>query len=337
MADIGLDLGTRSVLIYGRRKILLNEPSVVVLDTYTNEIISLGQEAEEMRGKTPERLQVIRPLSGGVIADYTVTSLMVNYFIRKVCYSSLIKPRVAICVPSGITGVELRAAIEAAYAAEARRVYLIEEPVAAAIGAGVDFSGAKGVMMLDIGGGTADAALLSMGGIISKSSLKIAGDSFDEAIMRHVRDRYELLIGEMTAERLKIDIGSVTGRETEKAVELKGRSAVTGFPAKIEVTWKDIYEPIYKMATRLAEVFGMALENAPPELVGDLKETGVIMTGGGSLLHGLDSFISDYVGVSVRIAPRPIECVAIGTGKSLKMVDELHDGFKEVPPPDSGS
>lgn len=337
MADIGLDLGTRSILIYGRRRILLNEPSVAALDIYTNEVVCLGREAEEMRGRTPERLRIIRPLSGGVISDYTMTSLMVNYFIRKVCYSSLIKPRVAMCVPSGITEVELRAAIRAAYAAEARRVYLIDEPVAAAIGAGVDFSGARGVMMLDIGGGTADAALLSMDGIISKSSLKIAGDSFDEAIARHIRRKYDLIIGEMTAERIKIELGTLTGRDEAGTMEVKGRSAVTGLPARIEINWKDVYEPVRDTAEQLAEVFGMALEQAPPELVGDLKESGVVMTGGGSLLHGLDSFISERTGIAARIAPRPIECVAVGTGKSLDMVGELSDGFKEIPPPDSGN
>lgn len=337
IADIGIDLGTRSILIYGRRKILLNEPSVVALDVYNNEIICLGRKAEEMRGKTPERIKIIRPLSGGVISDYTITSLMVNYFIRKVCYSYIIKPRVALCVPSGITGVELRAAINAAYAAEARRVFLIDEPVAAAIGAGVDFSEAKGVMMLDIGGGTTDAALLSMDGIIAKSSLRIAGDNFDEAITRYIRKKYDLLIGEVTAERIKLAIGTLTGFDEPKKMTVKGRSAISGFPASVEITSEEITEAITEVAAQLTEVFGMALDSAPPELVGDLKETGVVMTGGGSLLHGLDSFVSERIGVTARIAPRPVECVAIGTGKSLDMAGELKDGFREIPPPDKGN
>ncbi|MBQ2755558.1 MAG: rod shape-determining protein [Oscillospiraceae bacterium] len=337
IADIGIDLGTRSILIYGRRKILLNEPSVVALDVYNNEVICLGREAEEMRGKTPDRIKIIRPLSGGVISDYTMTSLMVNYFIRKVCYSYIIKPRVAICVPSGITNVELRAAINAAYAAEARKVFLIDEPVAAAIGAGVDFSKAKGVLMLDIGGGTTDVALLSMDGIISKSSVKIAGDSFDEAIAKYIQKKYNLIIGEVTAEKIKLEIGTLSGFDTPRTMTVKGRSASNGLPAKIEVSWQEISAVLTDVAEQIMEVFSTALESAPPELVGDLKESGVVMTGGGVLLHGFDRFVHERIGIAAKIAPRPIECVAIGTGKSLDMVGELKAGFKEVLPPDSGN
>lgn len=326
--DIGIDLGTTSVIIYDNNGLLLKEPSVVAIDTHTGKVLSVGEDAHKMLGRTPDRIKAIKPLEDGVISDFRTTEQMISHFLKKVCAGNVIKPRVAICVPSGITGVESKAVVDAAVAAGARKVYLIEEPVAAALGAGIDISKPNGYIILDIGGGTSDIAVISLNGIVCKTSLKIAGNKMDDAIIKYMRSRYNMMIGEKTAEKIKMEIGSVNFEpEEEMEADVKGRNLLTGLPQKITIKRSELVdvllEPISLIITELQQI----MEKTPPELVGDISENGLIMTGGGSMIHGFDRLIKEKIKVKAILAENPIDCVAIGTGKSFAYLDKLVDGF----------
>ena len=307
---------------------MLREPSVVAVHTKTGAIVQVGQEAYEMIGKTPAEICAVRPLENGVISDYKMTEEMIKYFLRKATRSgSLIKPRVVLCVPSLITSVEAKAVVSAAVTAGARTVYLIEEPVAAAIGAGIDISRPCGSIVADIGGGTCDIAVLSFSGIVRKTSIKVAGDRFNEAIVRYVRVKYGILIGERMAERVKISIASADRDAPELQFDVKGRSLVSGLPIKQTITRAELYPIILELATEISEAVRTVMEKTPPELVGDLYNEGLVMTGGGALLDGLDLFLHRELKMPVRIAENPIECVAIGTGRAFEYIGKLTDGF----------
>ncbi len=329
--DIGIDLGTASVMIYIHGKgIVLREPSVVAVNTKTGKALSFGQEAYDMLGKTPSTIQAIQPMRDGVISDYEITENMIKHYINKACGSRILKPRVAICVPSRVTEVESRAVMEAAVKVGARKVYLIDEPVAAAIGAGVDIMPAKGHMVVDIGGGTTDVAVLSMGGIVSSKSIRVAGSDFDESIIRNIRSEYKLLLGQRMAENTKINAGSVWDRDEHYTCDVKGRNLLNGLPSKIEVTRADLYDAMIDNALEIVDAVKEVLEMTPPELVGDIMENGIIMTGGGSLLSGLDKLIENSVGTRTYVAQNTKDCVAVGTGKSFDYIDKLGDGFKSA-------
>lgn len=328
--DIGIDLGTTSVIIYTKdRGICLKEPSVMAVNAYTGEMIAIGQEAFAMLGKTPERIKAVSPLVDGVIADYELCEKMVKYFLKKVMESTIIKPRVAICVPSGITDVESRAVIEAAVSAGARKVYLVEEPVAAAIGAGVAFHKASGNIILDIGGGTTDAAVLSLNGIVTKSSIKVAGNRLDEAIIRHVRDNFNVLIGQRTAESIKIGVGSVAPRIVEAEMEFKGRNLITGLPQKRTIKRSAVYEALTEPILQILQMVRGVIECTPPELVGDMINNGLVLTGGGSKLDGLPELIHRVLKIDAYLAPDSEDCVAIGAGRVFDITDEMDEGIVE--------
>ena len=328
--DIGIDLGTASVLIYVKDKgIVLNEPSVVAIDKDTGKLLKVGADAQAMLGRTPGNIVAIRPLREGVISDYDMTERMLREFLRKVVGGfQLFKPRVIICVPSGITEVEERAVVDAGIQAGARRVYLIEEPVAAAIGAGIDISKPDGHMVVDIGGGTSDIAVLSLNGIVCKSSVKMAGNKMNAAIVRYVRSTYNVLIGDSTADRVKREIGTVwTEGQPEKTVEVKGRNLVTGLPQKITLSSYELEMPLRIEVERIITALQSVMEQTPPELVADIEKNGLLMTGGGAMLDGLDKLITSRVRIRVHLAENPIEAVAIGTGKSFEYLGKLYDGF----------
>lgn len=331
--DIGIDLGTASVLVYVKGKgIVLKEPSVVAVDTGSKQLLAVGEEARRMLGRTPGNIVAIRPLRDGVISDYDMTERMLRHFLDSVCKKRIFKPRVMICVPSGVTEVEERAVIDASTQAGASKTYLIEEPIAAAIGAGIDISKPSGTMIVDIGGGTTDIAVISLGGIVVSESIKVAGDKFDEAIIKYIRKKHNILIGERTAEQLKINIGCVFERTEEdkkvrsESTEIRGRSLVSGLPKTITITADEMYEAFEEPAFSIVDAVKAVLEKTPPELVGDISEKGIVMTGGGSLIWGLDKLISRETGIHCEIAEDAISCVAIGTGKSLDMLDILMDG-----------
>jgi len=325
--DIGIDLGTASVLIFVKGKgIVLREPSVVALDKESGRLLKVGTEAQKMLGRTPGNIVAIRPLREGVISDYDMTERMIKEFLRKVSGFRLYKPRIVICVPSGITEVEERAVIDAGKQAGARRVYLIEEPVAAAIGAGIDISKPEGNMVVDIGGGTSDIAVISLGGIVESTSIKIAGDQFDEAIVKYIRRKHNVLIGERTAEELKISIGCVWPRDEEVYAEVKGRDLMTGLPRVFTVSSSEMLEAFDEVTTRIVEAVHSVLERTPPELVADISTNGIVMTGGGSLVWGFDKLLSAKTGIETRIADEAVSCVAYGTGKSLEWINEMQDG-----------
>lgn len=323
--DIGIDLGTASVLVYIKGKgIVLNEPSVVAIDRNTNKILAVGDEARLMLGRTPGHIVAVRPLRDGVISDYNVTEKMLRYFINKaIGKRKIFKPRMVICVPSGVTEVEKRAVIDAGNQAGAKAVKLIEEPIAAAIGAGLDISKASGNMIIDIGGGTTDIAVISLGGIVVSSSIKIAGDKFDEAIVRYMRKKHNVMIGERTAEEMKIKIGTAFPREEEVKIEVRGRNLISGLPKTMEVTSEEMLEALSEPVSAIADAVHSVLERTPPELAADVSDRGIVMTGGGSLLYGLDKLISKRTGIPVYIAEDPISCVALGTGKALESLDVL--------------
>ena len=326
--DIGIDLGTASVLVYVKGKgIVIREPSVVAIDKNTDKILKFGREAQLMLGRTPGNITAIRPLRDGVISQYEVTFRMIQHFIKRACGGSVIfKPRVIICVPSGITEVEERSVVDAATQAGAKRTYLIEEPVAAAIGAGIDISAPNGHMVVDIGGGTTDIAVLSLGGVVVAESIKVAGDKFDEAIIRYVRRKHNVLIGERTAEEIKIKIGSAWPREEPRYLDVKGRCLVQGLPREVRIHSQEIPDALEEPITAVIEAVCSVIERTPPELIGDILSNGIVMTGGGSLLYGLDRLISYATGIRTRVADRPIQCVAIGTGKSLDNISHIPEG-----------
>jgi rod shape-determining protein MreB len=325
--DIGIDLGTASVLIFVKGKgVVLREPSVVALDKESGRLLKVGTEAQKMLGRTPGNIVAIRPLREGVISDYDMTERMIKEFLRKVSGFRLSKPRIVICVPSGITEVEERAVIDAGKQAGARRVYLIEEPVAAAIGAGIDISKPEGNMVVDIGGGTSDIAVISLGGIVESTSIKIAGDQFDEAIVKYIRRKHNVLVGERTAEELKISIGCVWPRDEEVYAEVKGRDLMTGLPRVFTVSSGEMLEAFEEVTTRIVEAVHSVLERTPPELVADISTNGIVMTGGGSLVWGFDKLLAAKTGIETRIADEAVSCVAYGTGKSLEWINEMQDG-----------
>ncbi|SHM67304.1 rod shape-determining protein MreB [Caldanaerovirga acetigignens] len=323
--DIGIDLGTASVLIYVKGKgIVLREPSVVALDKNTGKVLAVGERARDMLGRTPGNIVAIRPMKGGVIADYTITEIMLKYFLKQIVERKLFRPRVMVCVPAVITEVEKRAIIEACVAAGARQTFLIEEPVAAAIGAGLDISKPAGNMVVDIGGGTTDIAVLSLGGIVCGTSLKVAGDTFDEAIIKYVKKEFNLAIGERTAEEIKISIATVFPEEGfEQSLEIRGRSLVSGLPKTVTITSSQTCEALQEPVEKIIEAIFSVLEKTPPELAADLTERGMVLTGGGSLLRGLDKLIAQKTNIPVYVAEDAISCVALGAGKALECLDVL--------------
>ena len=319
--DIGIDLGTASVLVYVKGKgVVLKEPSVVAFDRNTNKIKAIGEEARLMLGRTPGNIVAVRPLRQGVISDYTVTEKMLSYFISRTVGKSLFgrKPRISVCVPSGATEVEKKAVEDATYQAGAREVSIIEEPVAAAIGAGIDISKACGNMIVDIGGGTADIAVISLGGTVVSTSIKTAGDDFDEALVRYMRKKHNLLIGERTAEEIKINIGAAYRRPELVTMEVRGRNLVTGLPKTIVVTSDETLEALREPAMQIVDAVHNVLERTPPELAADIFDRGIVLTGGGSLISGLDALIEEKTGITTMIAEEPLTAVAIGTGKFIE-------------------
>ena len=320
--DIGIDLGTASILVYVKEKgVVLKEPSVVAFDRDTNRIKAIGEEARLMLGRTPGNIVAVRPLRQGVISDYTVTEKMLKYFIQKaVGKQRFRKPLISICVPSGVTEVERKAVEDAAFQAGARDVKIIEEPIAAAIGAGIDIARPCGNMIVDIGGGTSDIAVISLGGTVVSTSIKIAGDDFDDAIVRYMRKKHNLLIGERTAEDIKLRIGSAYPRPEVEQVDVRGRNLVTGLPKTITVTSKETEEALKDTTLQIVDAVHSVLEKTPPELAADIADRGIVLTGGGSLLYGLEELIEDRTGINTMTAEEPMTCVAIGTGKYVEFL-----------------
>ena len=325
--DIGIDLGTASILVYIRGKgVVLKEPSVVAFDRDTNKIKAIGEDARLMLGRTPGNIVAVRPLRQGVISDYTVTEKMMKYFIQKALgRKTFRRPRIAVCVPSGVTEVEKKAVEDATYQAGAREVSIIEEPIAAAIGAGIDISRPCGNMIVDIGGGTAEIAVISLGGIVASRSVRMAGDMFDQAIIAFIKRKYNLLIGERTAEQIKIEIGSAYVLDPELTMEIKGRNLVDGLPKNIVVHSEDVRGALLECLVKITSAIKETLERTPPELSADIIDRGITLTGGGALLRGLDQLIQSETGIDVHIAEDPLDCVAKGAGAVLDHVDVLHD------------
>lgn len=329
--DLGIDLGTATVLVYSEGKgVILKEPSVVAINKNTNKVLAVGEDARKMIGRTPGNIVAVRPLKDGVISDYDITEKMLKAFIRKAYGKSKIKaPKVMVCVPSQATEVEKRAVIDAARNSGAKKVHLIEEPLAAAIGAGLDITRPNGSMVIDIGGGTTDIAVISLGGVVVRSSIKVAGDTFDDAIIRFVRNKYKILIGEKTAEELKISIGSAFKGSIDETSNVRGRNLITGLPDDVVISSKEINEALKESVTLIVESVKAVLEKTPPELASDIIEKGILMTGGGSLLNGLDKLIEHETGVSVEVADNSIEAVAEGTGKVLGYIDKLDGNLSD--------
>lgn len=326
--DIGIDLGTASVLVYVKGKgVVLNEPSVVAIDKNTGKLLKVGADAQAMLGRTPGNIVAIRPLREGVISDYDMTERMLKEFIRKINGGShFFKPRIIICVPSGITEVEERAVVDAGIQAGARRVYLIEEPVAAAIGAGIDITLPDGHMVVDIGGGTSDIAVISLSGVVESASIKVAGDQFNEAVVKYMRRKHNILIGERTAELMKMQIGCVFPLDEERSIDVKGRCLVTGLPKTLTVYSSEMLEAFEEPVERILEAIHGVLERTPPELVGDISNNGIVMTGGGSLISGFPKLVEARTGINTVVAEDAISCVAEGTGKSLESLNDMQDG-----------
>ena len=328
--DVGIDLGTASILVYIKGKgVVLKEPSVVAFDRDTNKIKAIGEEARLMLGRTPGNIVAVRPLRQGVISDFTVTEKMLEHFIRKaVGKKTFRKPKIAVCVPSGVTEVEKKAVEDATYQAGAREVFIIEEPIAAAIGAGIDISRPCGNMIVDIGGGTTDIAVISLGGTVVSTSIKIAGDDFDEAIVRYMRKKHNLLIGERTAEDIKIKVGSCYPRSEVDSIDVRGRNLVTGLPKTVTVTSEETEEALKETTSQIVEAVHSVLERTPPELTADIAERGIVLTGGGALLRGLEELLESKTGINTMTAEDPMKCVAIGTGKFV----EFLSGHKDEEP-----
>ena len=324
--DIGIDLGTASILVYIKGKgVVLKEPSVVAIDRDTDTIRAIGEEARLMIGRTPGNIVAVRPLRQGVISNYSVTEQMIKYFIQKaVGKRSYEKPRISICVPSGATEVETKAVEDASFQAGAREVFIVEEPLAAAIGAGIDISKPCGNMVVDIGGGTTDIAVISLGATVESTSVKVAGDDFDDAIVRYMRKKHNLLVGERTAEEIKIGIGTCFKKTEVKKMEVRGRNLVTGLPKIIEVTSEEVEEALREATTQIVEAIHGVLENTPPELSADIAVRGIVLTGGGCLLDGLEELIESKTGINTMTAEDPMTAVAIGTGRYLEVMDEMN-------------
>jgi len=323
--DLGIDLGTATTLVFARGEgIILCEPSVVAINKDNNRPLAFGNEAKGMIGRTPANIVAVRPMRDGVIADFEITEMMLRHFINKSHNrSAFVRPRIVIGVPSGITGVEKRAVLDAAMHAGAREAYLVEEPMAAAIGANLPVSEAQGSMIVDIGGGTTEVAVLALGGIVVSKSIRVAGDEMDEAIVAHCRKNYNLLIGERTAEQIKIDIGSAYPLPEERTIEVRGRDLVTGLPKTLTLTSSEIRDALAEPVATVVDAVRMTLEKTPPELAADIMDRGIVMAGGSSLLRGLDKHLAQETDMSVYVVDDPISCVAYGTGKILEEIDIL--------------
>lgn len=324
-SDIGIDLGTASILVYVKGKgVVLKEPSVVAYDRDTEQIMAIGEEARLMLGRTPGNIVAVRPLRQGVISDYKTTEKMLKYFIQKAVGKSFFgrRPRISVCVPSGVTDVEKRAVEDATYQAGARDVYIIEEPVAAAIGAGIDISRPCGNMIVDIGGGTSDIAVISLDGVVVSSSIKVAGDDFDDAIVRFMRKLHNLLIGERSAEEIKINIGTCYKRPENISMDIRGRNLVTGLPKTVTVSSDETEEALREVTSQIVDAVHSVLERTPPELAADIADRGIVLTGGGALLHGLEDLIEENTGITTMTAEEPLTAVAIGTGKYIEFLSE---------------
>ena len=329
--DIGIDLGTATVLVYVQGKgVVLKEPSFVAIDNNTDYIVKVGKDARAMLGRNPDNISVIRPLRDGVIDQYDVTLRMIQYFIRRACGNAVFPPRVIICIPTGISEVEERAVIDAGTKAGARKTSLIEEPVAAALGAGLDIYSPNGSMIVDIGGGTTDVAVISLGGVVVSESVKFAGDKFDEAIMRYVRRKHNVLIGERTAEYIKIKVGAVYEHAQPREIRVKGRCLLQGLPKEISISSREMLEALMEPISEILDSICSVIERTPPELIGDIIKDGIVMTGGGSLLFGLDKLIEDVTGIKTRVAKDPADCVVNGTGIALEYLDKMPEGTVDL-------
>ena len=327
--DIGIDLGTANLLVYIKGKgIVFNEPSVVAINRSKNKILAVGNEARDMIGKVPESISVIRPLKEGVIANYTVTQKMLEFVVERVAGKSFFsKPRIMVCIPTGITSVEKRAVLEAAMQAGASKTYLIEEPLAAALGAGLDISVPSGSMVIDIGGGTSEVAIISLGGIVVSKSIRTGGDAMDDAIVRYIRKTFSLLIGERTAEEVKINIGTAMPLENPEEMDIRGRDLVSGLPKNITINSNQVCEALNEPVTNILDAVRNTLERTPPELAADIMDRGVVMTGGSSLLRNLDRIMSRDTGMPVYVSDDALSCVALGTGLAVENVDVYKKGF----------
>lgn len=331
MNDIAIDLGTATVLVYVKGKgVVMEEPSVVAVDKASGKVLKVGKEAELMLGRTPGNILAIHPLQDGVISQYDVTLKMLKFFLRKAVGPSIFKPRVMVCVPSGITEVEERAVYDATIAAGAKKTYLIEEPIAAAIGAGIDISKPQGHMIVDIGGGTTDIAVISLGSIVVSDSLKLAGNKIDEAIIKYIRRKHNVLIGEVTAEEIKKKIGGAWPFDNQYVMNVKGRCLKEGLPKMITISSEEVREAVTPVAKAIVDAVCHVLERTPPELVGDIAVTGIVMTGGGSLIYGMDRMIERASGIKTYIAEHPTTCVVIGTGRSLDNMQVLPEGIINI-------
>ena len=329
--DIGIDLGTANTIItIGGKGIVINEPSVVAYDKKKKQVLAVGEEAYKMIGRTPEYIVAVKPLADGVISDNTMAEAMISEFIHKVSGSMLLKPRIIICVPSSVTDVESRAVVEAALSAGARKVYIIEEPIAALLGAGVDISKPNGYMVVDIGGGTADVAVVSFNGIVRSESIKVAGNKFDDAIIKYVSQKFKLLIGEKTAEAIKKEVANVFNPMGLKRMDIKGRHLLKGLPVTMEITDIDVAEAVSELVTEIIDEIKAVLEVTPPELIGDIHQNGIILTGGGAMLGGLDKAVERETHVKCFVADKPLECVARGVQAAFGLSDDLMDGFEKI-------
>ena len=331
--DIGIDLGTTTIIIAMEGKgVILNQPSVVAVDTRKDQVLAVGDDALAMVGRTPNYILATRPLKDGVISNHTLTKELICRFVNKVYDSKLIKPRVAVCVPAAITGIESDAVVEAVVAAGARQVFLIDEPIAAALGCGIDILQPEGHMVVDIGGGTTDIAVISLGGKVKSTSVKIAGNTFDDEIQKYARLKFNVAIGLRTAEELKKQVACCRPSSFTSTMEVKGRSLLTGLPQRLTVATEDLYEAVMPLAEQIAVAAHQVLEHTPPELAGDIYSAGVVLTGGGSKLKGLDEYLSQQLKVKVRVAEDPINCVALGTARCLQIGDQLESGFVDATP-----
>ena len=325
--DLGIDLGTANILVYAEGEgIVLREPSVVAIDKNSGKVLQVGAAARNMLGRTPGNVVAVRPLRNGVISDYEMTEKMLAELLKKIIRSSLVKPRVVVCVPSGVTEVEERAVIQAAMEAGARRVYLIEEPFAAGLGAGLDLNGPSGCMIVDIGGGTTDIAVLCLNDIAVSSSIKVAGDTFDDTIINYLRRRHALLIGANTAEEVKTTVGCVIPRPEELSMTVKGRDIKTGLPKEVTVTSTELLEVLQRPARAIVEEVVAVLEQTSPELVADIDKNGIVLTGGGSQIWGIDAMLRERTQIACMVADSPDTCVALGCGKSLQWIASMQEG-----------
>ena len=330
--DIGIDLGTTSIIIAMEGKgVVLNQPSIVAVDTRQNKVLAVGDDALAMVGRTPSYISAISPLKDGVISDHMLTRELICRFIRKV-NASRIKPRVAVCVPAAITGIESDAVVEAVIAAGARQVYLIDEPLAAALGSDIDITAPEGHMIVDIGGGTTDIAVISLGGKVKSTSVNVAGNTFDDEILKYIRVKFNIAIGQRMAESLKKQVACCPELDFHGEMEIKGRSLITGLPQRLTITTDDLYEPVCMLVEQIGTAAHQVLEKTPPELAGDIYSQGIMLTGGGAQLKGLPEYMSKALKVKTRVSPDPVNCVALGTSKSLSMETRLETGFVAATP-----